>query len=287
MTSFLFQTLNGFSQGTVFFLIALGLTLIFGVLGVLNFAHGALYMLGAYVAFQITDAWLPNFWLALLLAPLAVAALGGVIEVIFLRRLYGRDIVYQLLLTVAFVLILNDAVRILWGSGPHAVAPPDPFGDPVKVFGRFYPSYRLFLIALAPLVGLAVWVALDRTRAGRIVRAAAMDREMAGALGIDVPLVFTAVFVLGAWLAGVGGVLAAPLLTIAPAMGDDIIINSFIVAVIGGLGSFPGAFVGALLLGLFNNYGIVLAPGFQLAFASLIMAAVLLVRPRGLFGPAA
>ncbi len=286
MTSVLLQALNGLSTGTVFFLIALGLTLIFGVLGVLNFAHGALYMLGAYLAFQITDALIPNFWVALLLAPIVVAAAGGLVEVFFLRRLYGRDIVYQLLLTVAFVLILNDAVRIFWGSGPHAVSLPDPFADPVKLFGRYYPSYRLFLIALAPVIGLGIWLALERSRAGKIVRAAAADREMASALGIDVPLVFTTIFVLGAWLAGVGGVLAAPLLTIAPAMGDDIIINSFIVAVIGGLGSFPGAFVGALLLGLFNAYGIVLAPGLQLAFASLLMAAVLLVRPRGLFGAA-
>ncbi len=284
MTSFLIQTLNGLSLGTVLFLIALGLTLIFGVMGVLNFAHGALYMLGAYLAFQITDAWLPNFWLALLVAPLVVAALGALVEMTLLRRIYGRDVVYQLLLTVAFVLILNDAVRILWGSGPHSVAPPDPFGDPVRFLGRYYPSYRLFLIALAPLLALAVWLALERTHAGKILRAAAMDREMAGALGINVPLVFTIVFVIGAWMAGLGGVLAAPLLTIAPAMGDDIIINSFIVAVIGGLGSLPGAFVGALLLGLFNAFGIVLVPGFQLAFASLLMALVLLVRPRGLFG---
>jgi branched-chain amino acid transport system permease protein len=286
VTSLLLQALNGLSTGTFLFLVALGLTLIFGVLGVLNFAHGAFYMVGAYLAFQVTDAWVPNFWLALLLAPLGVAALGAVIEVVFLRRLYGRDIVYQLLLTVAFVLILNDAVRLLWGSGPHAVDPPAPFGDPLRLFDRYYPSYRLFLIALAPVLGLIVWLALDRTRLGKIIRAAAMDREMAGALGINVPAVFTGVFVFGAFLAGVGGVLAAPLLTIAPAMGDDIIINSFIVAVIGGLGSFPGAFVGALLLGLFDAYGKVVAPGFQLAFASLLMGLVLLVRPRGLFGAA-
>jgi branched-chain amino acid transport system permease protein len=286
-TSLLVQALNGLSFGTVLFLIALGLTLIFGVLGVLNFAHGALYMVGAYLAFQVTYAWIPNFWVALLVVPLMVAAFGGALEVIFLRRLYGRDVVYQLLLTVAFVLILNDGVRMLWGSGPHAVAPPDPFGDPVKLLGRYYPSYRLFLIALAPLFGLAVWLALERTRAGKIIRAAAMDREMAGALGVNVPLVFTGVFCLGAGLAGVAGVLAAPLFTIAPAMGDEVIIDSFIVAVIGGLGSFPGAFAGALLLGVFHTLGSVLVPGLQLAFASILMAVVLLVRPRGLFGVSA
>ena len=268
------------------FLIAVGLSLIFGVLGVLNFAHGAFYMLGAYVAFQLVARGGVDFWLTLVLAPLVVGALGGIIEVAFLRRMYRRETVFQLLLTFALILILDDLVRIIWGSGPRMVPQPAPLGESIPIGGRFFPAYNLSVVALGPVVGLALWLALRSTHAGRIVRAAAQDREMASALGIDVPRVFTAVFALGTALAALGGVLAAPLRTLSPAMGDAIIIDSFIVAVVGGLGSFPGALVGALLIGQVGAFGVV-NPAFaqlQIAFPFILMALILLARPRGLFG---
>lgn len=285
MESYLIFTLNGLAQGMLLFLIAVGLSLIFGVLGVLNFAHGALYMLGAYVGFQLVQV-VPIFWLALLVAPLVVGLVGAVIEVLFLRRMYRRETVYQLLLTFAFILLLDDLVRMIWGSGPRTVPAPPPLDGPIQLGARFFPAYSLAVIVLAPLVALAIWLLLERTHVGRTVRAAAQDREMAEALGLNVPRIFTLVFAGGAALAGLGGVLASPLRTLSPAMGDSIIIESFIVAVIGGLGSFPGALVGALLLGQLGAWGVInpVLAQLQVAFPFILMALVLLFRPRGLFG---
>lgn len=278
--------LNGLAQGMLLFLIAVGLTLIFGVLDVLNFAHGALYMLGAYMAFQVVDRWVPNFWVALVLAPIAVGVLGAALEVLFLRRMYHRETVYQLLLTFAFILVLDDAVRIIWGSGPRTVPQPAPLNGPVAFGARFFPAYSLAVIVLGPLLGLGIWLLLERTHVGRMIRAAAQDREMAEALELNVPRIYTLVFAGGAALAGLGGALAAPLRTLSPAMGDAIIIESFIVAVVGGLGSFPGALVGALLLGQLGAWGVInpVIARWQVAFPFLLMALVLLLRPRGLFG---
>ena len=278
--------LNGLTNGMLLFLIAAGLTLIFGVMGVLNFAHGSLYMLGAYLTFWLAAQGPLNFWLALLLAPLGVALVGGAIEIFCLRRIYGLDISFQLLLTFAFVLLLNDMVRLLWGSAPLTTSSPELFERTVALFDRPYPTYNLLLILIAPLIGVGLWLFLTRTRWGKLVRAAAQDRVMAGALGINVPRLFTLVFMLGAWLAGVAGVLAAPLRTISPAMGDNVIIESFIVAVIGGLGSLPGSLTGALIIGQFNAFGILLAPRAQVAFPFILMALTLLFRPQGLFGRA-
>ncbi len=286
METYLIFALNGLAQGMLLFLIAVGLTLIFGVLDVLNFAHGALYMLGAYLTFQVVDRWVPNFWLAVLIAPLLVGVVGAAIEVLFLRRMYRRETVYQLLLTFAFILLLDDSVRIIWGSGPRTVPQPAPLNGPISIGSRFFPAYNLAVIVLGPLVGLAIWLLLARTHVGRTIRAAAQDREMAEALGLNVPRIYTLVFAGGAALAGLGGTLAAPLRTLSPAMGDSIIIESFIVAVVGGLGSFPGALVGALLLGQLGAWGVVnpVVARFQVAFPFILMALVLLMRPRGLFG---
>ncbi len=270
------------------FLIAVGLSLIFGVLGVLNFAHGAFYMLGAYLTFQVVTRMDVNFWVALVTAPLAVGAFGGVVEVLVLRRMYARPTVFQLLLTFAFVLILDDAVRMVWGSGPRTVPQPAPLDGSIPLGRGLYPTYNLSVAVLGPLVGLAIWLVLQRTHLGRTIRAAAQDREMAAALGLNVPRIYTLVFVAGTALAGLGGLLAAPLRTLSPGMGDAIIIDSFIVVVVGGLGSFPGALVGALLLGQINAFGIInpVLAQLQLAFPFFVMALVLLVRPRGLFGTA-
>ena len=276
--------LNGLTNGMLLFLIAAGLTLIFGVMGVLNFAHGSLYMLGAYLTFWLAASGPLNFWLALLIAPLGVALLGGAIEICCLRRIYRQDISFQLLLTFAFVLLLNDMARLLWGSAPLTTPSPQLFGRTVELFAQPYPAYNLLIILIAPLVGLGLWLFLTCTRWGKLVRAAAQDRLMAGALGINVPRLFTLVFMLGTGLAGLAGGLAAPLRTINPAMGDNVIIESFIVAVIGGLGSLPGSLTGALIIGQLNAFGILIAPRAQVAFPFVLMALVLLFRPQGLLG---
>lgn len=283
MDVLLVNLLNGLSWGMLLFLISMGLTTIFGVAGVLNFAHGSLFMLGAYVAMQLAR-WTGSLWAGLLVAPLAVAALGGVLERALLRPVYGRHVSYQLLLTFALLLVLEDGVRLVWGPGYHVVDPPALLAGSIPVAGYGFPVYRLFLVVLGPLVGAALWSLFRFTRFGKIVRAAAADREMAAGLGIRVPRLFTGVFVFGTALAALGGALAAAHQSVGPAMGERIIIESFIVVVVGGLGSFPGAFVGSLLLGLLEAFGTQLLPRAQQALPYLLLTAILVVRPRGLFG---
>jgi branched-chain amino acid transport system permease protein len=279
----LVNALNGLSWGMLLFLIAMGLTTIFGVAGVLNFAHGALFMLGAYACMQLAR-WTGSFWVGLATAPIAVAVLGGAIEAGLLRPVYGRDASHQLLLTFAVLLVLEDGIRLLWGPGYHVVEPPALLAGTVPIAGYSFPVYRLFLVALGPVVGAGLWSLFRFTRFGKIVRAAASDREMAAGVGIRVPRLFTGVFVFGTALAALGGALAAPHQSVGPAMGERIIIESFIVVVVGGLGSFPGAFVGALLLGLLEAFGTQVLPRAQMAIPYLLLTAVLVVRPRGLFG---
>jgi branched-chain amino acid transport system permease protein len=275
--------LNGLSWGMLLFLISMGLTTIFGVAGVLNFAHGSLFMLGAYVALQLAR-WTGSFWAGLVVAPLAVAALGGVLERALLRPVYRRDVSHQLLLTFALLLVIDDGVRMVWGPGYHVVEPPELLAGTVPVAGYTFPVYRIFLAVLGPLLGGALWALFRFTRFGKTVRAAAADREMAAGLGIRVPRLFTGVFVFGTALAALGGALAAAHQSVGPAMGERIIIESFIVVVVGGLGSFPGAFVGALLLGLLEAFGTQLFPRAQMAIPYLLLSAILVLRPRGLFG---
>lgn len=283
MEALIVNLLNGLSWGMLLFLISVGLTTVFGVLGVLNFAHGSFFMLGAYLCMQVMHI-VPSFWVGLLVGPLAVALLGLVVEKWLLRQVYGRDVAFQLLLTFAILLFLDDGVRIVWGPGYHVVEAPALLAGVFPLFSHSYPVYRLFLVAMGPLVGMALWSFFRFTRWGKIVRAAAADREMAEGIGIRVPLLFTAVFALGTWLAALGGALAAPHQSLAPSMGDRIIIESFIVVVTGGMGSFPGAFVGALVLGLLESFGTVFAGRAQMALPYILLAVILLVRPRGLFG---
>jgi len=277
------NVLNGLSWGMLLFLISVGLTTVFGVMGVLNFAHGSLFMLGAYLCMQLVR-WLGSFWLGLLLGPPVVAMLAVFIERFLLRSLYGRDVSFQLLLTFGLMLFLDDGVRIVWGAAYHVVNPPEVLSGVIPLFSQTYPVYRIFLVILGPLVGAALWAFFTFTRWGKVLRAAAMDREMAEIAGVRVPLMFTAVFAFGAWLAALGGALAAPHQSVGPAMGERIIIESFIVVVIGGMGSFPGAFVGALILGLLGSFGTTLLPDVQMALPYILLALVLLTRPRGLFG---
>ena len=280
----LFQGLVGLTEAMYLWLVAAGLSLIFGVLRVLNFAHGALYMIGAYLTYAVFRAFGGNFWVALVAGPVLVAAVGWAMEFGFLRRVYSAPEAFQLLLTFAFVLMFDDAVKLVFG--PVYQSPPTPrsLSGAVMIFGSPLPTYHLFILAAGGLVALGLWLFLEKTRWGLLVRATAADREMARALGVRSSRLFTGVFMLGAWLAGLGGALSIPVRSISPGMGELIIIEAFVVVVLGGLGSLRGAFIGSLAIGLLHSYGIVFLPVFELALAYLVMAAVLVVRPWGLFG---
>jgi branched-subunit amino acid ABC-type transport system permease component len=281
------QALSGLTAAMFLFLIASGLSLIFGVLRVLNFAHGSFYMLGAYLAYQVVQ-WLgtspTRFWWATLGAAVGIAALGAVVERTLLRHLYGKDELYQLLFTYALVLILSDVAKVVWGTGQLSVSRPAVLDGAFRVFGTYVPYYNLFIVLLGPLIALVFWVVLHRTRAGRFIRAAALDREMLGALGVDVGRLYTAVFVLGSFLAGLGGALVTPVKTIVPGMDVEIIVEAFIVVVIGGLGSFWGTLLGAVIYGQVLSFGILVFPRFSIFSVFALMAAVLIVRPWGLLG---
>jgi len=286
--SFLFaQALSGLTAAMFLFLIASGLSLIFGVLRVLNFAHGSFYMIGAYLAFQVVQ-WLgrdpSSFWWAALGAAVGIAALGGIVERLLLRHLYGKEELYQLLFTYALVLILSDGAKVLWGTGQLSVSRPPGLAGAFRLFGTLIPYYNLFVLLLGPGIALAFWLVLNRTRAGRLIRAAALDREMLGALGVNVSRLYTGVFVLGSFLAGLGGALVTPVKAIVPGMDVEIIVEAFIVVVIGGLGSFWGTLLGALIYGQVLSFGILIFPRFSIFSVFALMAVVLILRPWGLLG---
>ena len=286
--SFLFaQSLSGLTAAMFLFLIASGLSLIFGVLRVLNFAHGSFYMLGAYLAYQVVQSvgtGPGRFWWAVAGAALGIAVLGGLVERLLLRHLYAKEELYQLLFTYALVLILGDVAKRFWGTGQLSISRPPGLTGALDLFGTRLPLYNLFILLLGPAVALAFWVILHRTRVGRYIRAAAQDREMLGALGINVTSLYTGVFVLGSFLAGLGGALVTPVKTVVPGMDVEIIVEAFIVVVIGGLGSFWGTFLGSIVYGQVLSFGILIFPRFSIFSVFALMAVVLIVRPWGLLG---
>jgi len=280
------QIITGVSIGSRLFLVAVGLSLIFGVLDVLNFTHGVLYMIGAYVTVVVVDSALGSFWLGVVAAIVVVAVVGGVLEAVFIRQLYGRDeeVLDQLLLTFAFVLILTDAVRILFGSQSRLISQPELFAGNIQfTAGLAIPTYRAFVIVVAVAVLAGLQAVLRFTNIGRVVRATTSDRDMARLLGVNVPQLYTLVFIVGAGLAGLGGALAAPLQSVSPALGDQVVINAFVVVVIGGLGSFTGAFIGAMIIGLLIAVFSGVA-GAGVLFPFLAMIVVLILKPTGLLG---
>ena len=286
--AFLFgQFLGGLTAGMFLFTIAAGLSLIFGVLRVLNFAHGSFYMFGAYLSWQVMS-WLgpgtEYFWLAALAAALGVTVLGVAIEYLLLRHLYKREELYQLLFTYALVLILADAAKILWGTGQLSVSRPPSLSGSMTIFGTIVPHYNLFIMLLGPAIALALWLLMHRTRVGRLIRAAVMDREMLGALGANVGSLYTIMFAIGAFLAGLGGALVTPVKSIVPGMDVEVIVEVFIVVVIGGLGSLWGTFLGALVFGQVLAFGILIMPRFSIFAVFALMAIILIVRPWGLLG---
>ncbi|MGH7098936.1 MAG: branched-chain amino acid ABC transporter permease [Stellaceae bacterium] len=281
------QMMSGLTTAMFLFLIASGLSLVFGVMRIINFAHGSFYMIGAYLAWQVVSWLHPHggaFWLAALAAGLGVALLGGVVERLLLRHLYGVDELYQLLFTYALVLILGDVAKFTWGTNQLSVAGPPALAGSVHIFGTTQPTYSLFMMAIGPLIAVIGWLALTRSGAGRLVRAAAHDREMLDALGANVGMIYTGMFVVSSFFAGLSGALVTPIESIVPGMDVLIIVEAFIVVVIGGMGSLWGTFWGSVIYGEVLSFGILAFPSFSLFSVYALMAVILIIRPWGLFG---
>ncbi|MGE0586906.1 MAG: branched-chain amino acid ABC transporter permease, partial [Flavobacteriaceae bacterium] len=281
------QVLNSLSLAMNLFIVASALTLIFGVLRIVNFAHGAFYMIGAYVLFSVLrEVGETNlgFWGGVVAAGVVMGAVAFVVERFLLSKLYDKEHLLQLLFTFALVLIIKDVVKIVWGPLQYSVSVPPMLSSAVNLGITYYPTYLLFLCVLGPLVAIGLWLGLEKTRWGRILRAARLDREMLGALGTDVTKVFSAVFVIGAAMAAIGGALAAPRIAIDPGMDSLVIIDCFIIVIIGGIGSLWGSFIGALILGFLTVFGTLIFGEWEIVLVYLMMIGVLLVRPWGLFG---
>ena len=278
------QTTSGLIIGMLLFLVAVGLTLIFGVLKVVNFSHGAFYMFGAYfamTAYQVTG----SFALALLCGALGTAIIGLVFERVFMSRVYGGNVLMQLLVCYAFVLIFDDVVRLVWGPEFRSMGMPAAFQvPPWFIAGGVVPPFYILLIGVALAVAAILGLGLARTRIGKVIRAAAQNPGMVSALGINTGLIYGGVFALGGMLAGLAGALAAPVRSLTPGMGFSVLIESFIVTVIGGMGSIFGALIGALLIGLIRSFGSIGFPLFTEGLMYLFMVIVLIARPTGLFG---
>ena len=271
------------------FMVAAGLTLTFGALRIINLAHGSFYMLGAYFAYALTAVLsdLPGgFMVALVVAPVMVAAVGAFVERGLLRRIYRGDHLYQVVLTFAVLLVVSDAVLLIWGVDYKRVEAPSLLRGSFLLGSFGFPRYLLLVLGLAPLLAAGLWFLLYRTRSGRLIRAVVQDREMAEALGINVSRLFTLVFMLGCWLAGLGGTLVAPLISVDRSMDLGILLDAFIIVVIGGMGSFGGALVGGIILGQLQAFATAVPALIKFAevFPFLLMALILLVRPQGLFG---
>jgi branched-chain amino acid transport system permease protein len=281
--AYFIQGFHGLVYGMLIFLVASGLTIVFGMMGVLNFAHASFYMIGAFIAYTVT-AHLGNFWLSLVISPIIVGAMGIVIERFLLRKTYKIGQEAQLLLTFGLLFILNEIVRIVWGSSVLSVETPALLSGNVQLFGSPYPVYRIFILGVSALVLIAILLLFLKTRIGIIIRAAVTDADMVEALGTNVPTVFMVVFGGGAAVAALAGVIASPFLTLHLGLGLNALMDCFAVIVIGGFGSLLGAFVAALMIGELQSFGVLWIPRLALVFQFLLMAIVLIVRPTGLFG---
>lgn len=279
------QALNGLSYGVLLFLLSVGLTLIFGMLDVVNLAHGSFYMLGAYAGLALIAAT-GNFWLSLALAPVAVGIIGAAVERSCLRPLYLRGPLDQVLLTFGLIYVFEDLVKWLWGGRIRSIPTPDLLSGSVTLLGATIPSYRVFVIGFGLVMALALWLLIERTRLGAIIRAGVFDAEMSAGMGINVSRVFTLVFAFGAALAGLSGVIAGPIQSAYPPMGASILIPALIVVAVGGLGSLKGSLAGSLVIGQAETFGKAWLPGASMLIIYVVMAAILLFRPQGFFGRA-
>src|ERR1700759_1925643 len=288
MAFYVVQFLTGLASAASLFLVASGLSIIFGVTRIVNFAHGAFYMLGAYVAFTLTErlSGALGFWGGIVVASLIVAAVGVLVEMVLLRRIYHSPELFQLLATFGLTLMVEDLVVLIWGPSDLVGRRAPGFKGAIDFFGQNIPSYDLFLIVFGPLVLGILWLLFQRTRWGVLVRAATQDRDMVAALGVNQKWLFTSVFAVGVFLAALGGALQIPRDAVNHAMDLRIIVDVFVVVVIGGLGSIIGAFVAAVLVSELNAFGILIFPKISIILVFLVMAGVLVVRPRGLAGKA-
>jgi len=278
------QTFNGVSYGALLFLLAAGLSLIFGVMRIVNLAHGSYFMLGGYVGLSVV--WRTgSFAAAMAVGALAIALIGIGMERIFLRTLGGHAL-GQVLMTIGFALIFQDLALLIWGGDPYTIPVPRLLSGSVRAGAFAFPTYRIFIVAVAVLVGALLWLSLDRTRIGAVIRAAVDDSEMAQGVGINVPVVSLGVFALGAFLAALGGVIGGAFLGVYPGADFEVLPYAFVVVIVGGLGSLPGAMVGSILVGLLDNFGKAIFP--ELSYFTLFapMALILALRPTGLFGRA-
>jgi branched-chain amino acid transport system permease protein len=279
------QAFNGISYGALLFLLASGLSLIFGVMRIVNLAHGSYFMLGGYVGLSVV--WRTgSFALALVVGALALALIGVGMERLFLRRLPASQTLGQVLMTIGFALIFQDLALLIWGGDPYTIPAPAMLSGAVRVGVFTFPAYRMFIVAVATVIGAVLWLALEGTRTGAIIRAAVDDGEMAQGVGINVPRVSLLVFALGAGLAALGGVIGGAFLGVYPGADFEVLPYAFVVVIVGGLGSLPGAMIGSLLVGLLDNFGKALFP--ELSYFTLFapMALILALRPTGLFGRA-
>ncbi len=282
------QIASGLVSAAILFLLASGLSLIFGVCRVLNLAHGAFFMLAAYLAYSgtllLAGAGGASFWITLIVAPLVLAGLGALVEVTLFRRIYRADILVQLLPTIAITFIVADVIRFIWGLDSKTVPFPSGLPGAISIFEVTFPSYYAVIVLAGAIAALGLWILVYRTRWGILVRAIAQDRDMSASLGINESAIYTGVFALAAWLAGMAGVLSAPLAGAALGSDLDAMIDAFVVVVVGGLGSIPGALIAAILIGMVRAFGILVIPQFAMAFVFGLMAVVLIVRPTGLLG---
>ena len=293
------QLLNGFQLGVLLFLLSAGLTLVLGIMQFINIAHGSLFMMGAYFAVAAFDAT-NSFALAALAAVIGTLILGSALERLLLAKLYTRDHLYQVLATFGLILVLNETARIVWGQSPVFLSVPDMLSGTVNLFGLEYPAYRLAIITIGLLVGGILYIVIHRTRVGMLIRAGASDAEMVSALGVNIRAINTVVFGAAAALAGIAGLMAAPILSVQPGMGEPILIMTLVVLITGGIGSVRGAFYGALIVGIIDTIGRTFLPAilrelFERSVAQavgpaassmliyLLMAVVLAIRPAGLF----
>ncbi len=280
------QLFNGLIMGSIYVLLSLGLTVIFGTLGVVNFAHGALYMLGAYGAYSAVTLLGVPFFIALFLCPLMVGIIGIVLEKTLIRRLYNLPHFYNLLLTFGIMFIIQDGIKIIYGPEGVPFNIPRVFSGAVNLGFMYYPKYRLFMILFTAALALGVWLFISRTKLGAIIRAGTDDSEMVASLGIDISRTFTLVFGMGAALSGLAGVLSAPIQNVQPLMGMDILVETFVVVIIGGMGSIGGSVLAGLIIGELVTLGIVFWPPMATVLIYAFMAFILIIRPRGLFGRA-
>lgn len=283
MAMYVAQGIHGLAYGMILFLVASGLTLIFGMMGILNLAHAAFFMLAAYFGYQMV-AWTGSFWLALLIAPLITAFFGILMERFLLKKVHAFGHMGELILTVGISLIILDGVKAIWGTESLPLKMPPILEGLVRIGGLQYPIYRLFIIGMALALLVILALVLFKTRLGTVVRAAVSDAEMVDALGINVPLVFMFVFGVGTWMAGVAGVAIAPILTVFPGLADQLGMDAFIVVVVGGFGSLGGAFLVSIIGGLISSYGVQFLSQYAAVLMFVFMAVALAFKPMGLFG---